>query len=109
MSFFSLFLRDGQVCADEPEGKGRKESQWVLHEVQDSLLHDQLVMFFLKWLIEYLSPCWFRVKMAIRDFPETTDEMVSRLVKLILCKWLEMCFIKSILQGGFVAAKGVFF
>ena len=47
--------------------------------------------------------------MAIRDFPETTDEMVSRLVKLILCKWLEMCFIKSILQGGFVAAKGVFF
>ena len=109
MSFSSLFLRDGQVCADEPEGKGRKESQWVLHEVQDLLLHDRLVMFFLKWLIEYLSPCWFRVKMAIRDFPETTDEMVSRLVKLILCKWLELCFIKSILQGGFVAAKGVFF
>lgn len=109
MSFFSLFLRDGQVCADEPEGKGRKESQWVLHEVQDLLLQDQLVMFFLKLLIEYLSPCWFRVKMAIRDFPETTDEMVSRLVKLILCKWLELCFIKSILQGGFVAAKGVFF
>ena len=47
--------------------------------------------------------------MATRDFPETTDEMVSRLVKLILCKWLELCFIKSILQGGFVAAKGVFF
>lgn len=37
--------QDGQVCADEPVGKGRKESQ---------------------------------VKMAIRDFPETTDEMVSR-------------------------------